>query len=63
MVLAAGISSNLINRFDPRYLAGVGTLMAAVALFGFSRLPSDTTLPIQDAAGQLRWPTCCRSSC
>jgi len=51
LVAAAGISSNLINRFDPRYLAGIGTLMAAVALFGFSRLPSDTTLPIQDLQG------------
>ena len=39
MVLAAGISSNLVNRIDPRFLAGIGTLMAAVALFGFSRLP------------------------
>ena len=48
LVLAAGISSNLINRIDPRFLAGVGTLMAATALFGFSRIPSDTTMPIQD---------------
>ena len=30
--------SKLINRIDPRYIAGVGTLMAAVALYGFSRL-------------------------
>ena len=29
LVAAAGISSNLINRIDPRYLAGVGTLLAA----------------------------------
>ncbi|WP_243057008.1 MFS transporter [Nocardioides sp. SR21] len=50
LVIAAGISSNLINRVDPRILAGVGTLMAAVALFGFSRIPHDTSLPIQDAA-------------
>jgi EmrB/QacA subfamily drug resistance transporter len=48
LVAAAGISSNLINRIDPRYLAGVGTLMAAAALFGFSRLPYDTTLPVGD---------------
>jgi MFS family permease len=48
LVLAAGISSNLINRTDPRILAGVGTLLAAVALFGFSRIPNDTTLPIQN---------------
>ena len=45
LVAAAGISSNLINRIDPRILAGIGTLMAAVALFGFSRLPNDTTAP------------------
>jgi len=51
LVLAAGISSNLINRIDPRVLAGIGTLMAAGGLFGFSRLPSDTTLPIQDLQG------------
>ena len=51
LVLAAGISSSLINRFDPRYLAGIGTLMAAVALFGFSRLPFDTSLPITDVQG------------
>ena len=45
IVVAAGLASNLINRVDPRYLAGVGTLMAAIALFGFSRLPYDTTSP------------------
>ncbi|GAA1963849.1 MFS transporter [Nocardioides panacihumi] len=49
MVLAATIASNLVNRIDPRYLAGVGTLLAAIALFGFSRIPSDTTLPIHAA--------------
>ena len=48
LVLAAGISSNLINRIDPRILAGIGTLMASAALFGFSRIPNDTTLPISD---------------
>ena len=37
IVVAAAISSNLINRIDPRYLAGIGTLMAAIALYGFSR--------------------------
>ena len=48
---AAGISSNLVNRIDPRYLAGVGTLMAAAALFGFSRLPYDTSFPVSDVQG------------
>ncbi|MBA2953659.1 DHA2 family efflux MFS transporter permease subunit [Nocardioides sp. MAH-18] len=50
LVAAAGISSNLINRIDPRILAGVGTLMAAVALFGFSRIPHDTSLPIDSVS-------------
>src|SRR6478735_3504073 len=50
LVIAAGISSSLINRMDPRILAGVGTLMAAVALFGFSRIPHDTSLPIDNVA-------------
>ena len=54
LVVAAGLSSSLINRFDPRILAGVGTLMAAVALFGFSRLPYDTDvahLPLDNLQG------------
>ena len=51
LVAAAGISSNLINRIDPRVLAGIGTLMAAGGLYGFSRLPFDTSLPIQDVQG------------
>ncbi|WP_121252055.1 MFS transporter [Nocardioides ferulae] len=38
IVFGAGLSSNLVNRIDPRWLAGVGTLMAMVALVGFSRL-------------------------
>ena len=48
LVVAAGLSSNLVNRIDPRFLAGIGTLMAAAALFGFSRIPNDTTLPIEN---------------
>ncbi|HTW14564.1 MAG TPA: MFS transporter [Nocardioides sp.] len=42
IVIGAGISSNLVNRIDPRFIAGTGTLMAAVALFGFSRLEVPT---------------------
>jgi EmrB/QacA subfamily drug resistance transporter len=38
IVISAGIVSNLANRIDPKYIAGVGTLMASVALYGFSRL-------------------------
>ena len=41
VVLGAAISSNLVSRIDARYIAGTGTLMAAVALFGFSRLAVD----------------------
>ncbi|MEO7943536.1 MAG: MFS transporter, partial [Marmoricola sp.] len=51
IVVAAGLSSNLINRVDPRFLAGTGTLMAGTALFGFSRLPYDTTFPASDVTG------------
>jgi EmrB/QacA subfamily drug resistance transporter len=47
LVAAAGISSNLINRIDPRYLAGIGTLLAAAGLYGFSRLPYDVAVPVE----------------
>jgi EmrB/QacA subfamily drug resistance transporter len=46
IVVAAGLSSNLINRVDPRIIGGIGTLMASAGLFGFSRLPYDTTFPV-----------------
>ncbi|MGZ4448057.1 MAG: MFS transporter [Nocardioides sp.] len=48
IIVAAGVTSNLVSRVDPRFLAGTGTLMAAVALFGFSRIPHDTTMPLTD---------------
>jgi len=38
IIISATIVSNLANRVDPRYIAGVGTLMASVALYGFTRL-------------------------
>ena len=38
IVLSAGVVSNLVGRIDARYIAGVGTLIASGALFGFSRL-------------------------
>lgn len=41
VVAGATLSSRLVSRVDPRFLAGTGTLIAAIALFGFSRLPSD----------------------
>lgn len=41
IVIGATITSNLVSRIDPRYLAGVGTLIAAFALFMFSRISVD----------------------
>jgi hypothetical protein len=38
MVISAGVVSNLVTKFDPRFISGIGTLVAASALFGFSRL-------------------------
>ena len=40
-----------MNRIDPRFIGGVGTLMAAAGLFGFSRLPYDTTFPVEAVSG------------
>lgn len=51
MVASAGLASNLVNRVDPRILAGTGTLLVAVALWGFTHIPHDTTLPIHDLQG------------
>jgi predicted MFS family arabinose efflux permease len=51
IVFGAGLASNLVNRIDPRYISGVGTLIAAGALFGFSRLPYDTSFPPSDLTG------------
>ena len=71
IVFGAGLASNLVSRIDPRFLAGIGTLMAAVALFGFSRLsvddsPSAVLQAVLAAARQARTsatgPRSCRSS-
>jgi EmrB/QacA subfamily drug resistance transporter len=51
IIVGAGLASNLVARIDPRYIAGTGTLLAAAALFGFSRMPYDTTLPIENVTG------------
>ena len=45
IVVAAVIASKLMERVDPRLIAGVGTAMAGAALFGFSRLPYDDSVP------------------
>lgn len=43
IVIGAGLSSNLVARVDPRYLAGTGTLIAAFSLFMFSLIDIDTS--------------------
>ncbi len=54
IVVAAVISSKLVERVDPRWLAGVGTAMAGAALFGFSKLPYDDRLGHLAVTAQLR---------
>jgi len=44
IVASAGIASNLMARVDPRWLAGLGTVLAGVGLFGFSRIPYDDSV-------------------
>ncbi len=39
IVIAAAIASNLVTKVDPRWLAGGGTLLAAIGIWGFSRIP------------------------
>ena len=43
MVFGAAISSKLMSKVDPRFLAGTGTLLAGVALLNFHRLSVDTS--------------------
>jgi len=48
LIVAAAIASNLMSRVDPRWLAGGGTILAGIGLFGFSRIPySDSTSSVQ----------------
>ena len=47
MILAAVVTSRLVQRVDPGKLSGIGATIAAVAVFGMSRLPYD------DRVGQL----------
>ena len=42
--MASIVSSKLMEKVDPRWLAGLGTAMAGAALFGFSRLPYNDSL-------------------
>jgi EmrB/QacA subfamily drug resistance transporter len=41
MVIGAMIASRLMSKVDPRFLAGTGTLMAGIALWGFHRISVD----------------------
>jgi len=41
MIGGATTSSKLMTKVDPRFLAGVGTLLGAAALFNFARLDGD----------------------
>ncbi|MEO6606700.1 MAG: MFS transporter, partial [Aeromicrobium sp.] len=41
MIAGATISSKLIAKIDPRYLAGTGTILAGIALYMFSRITVD----------------------
>ena len=45
MIIAATQVSKLVQRFDPGKLAGVGAVIASVAVFGFSRMPYDDAVP------------------
>ena len=64
IIVGAGLASNLVNRVDPRFLAGVGTLMAAGALFGFSGCPTTPSVPgPTDVTGTYVHRHPARSSC
>ena len=63
IVIAAGLASNLVNRIDPRYLAGVGTLMAAGRAVRLLAAPVRHGLPGHGRDAATTSPTSCRSSC
>jgi EmrB/QacA subfamily drug resistance transporter len=51
IVVGAGIASNLSSKVNPRWVAGIGTALAGVALLAFSRLSvDDSTASILSAA-------------
>ena len=45
IVAAATLASKLMSHVDPKWLAGAGTLLAGVGLFGFSRIEYDDSVP------------------
>lgn len=51
MIISATTASKLVSTVDPRFLSGIGTLLSATALFGFSRLDvPDSAAGILEAA-------------
>lgn len=44
IVASAMVASKLMTRVDPRWLAGVGTALAGLGMFGFSRIPYDANV-------------------
>lgn len=42
IVLAAGLSTNLATRIDPRWLAGAGGLLATISMWGLTNLSVDS---------------------
>jgi predicted MFS family arabinose efflux permease len=51
IVVAAQIASTLMARVDPRWISGTGAFLAAVGMFGFSRLTVDSSY----VSGLLPW--------
>ncbi|HEV7148275.1 MAG TPA: MFS transporter [Pedococcus sp.] len=51
IVVAAQIASTLMTRVDPRWISGTGAFLAAVGMFGFSRLTVDSSY----VSGLLPW--------
>jgi len=56
MIISATAASRLISHVDPRLLSGIGTLLSAVALYGFSRItvpedPSSILATLPEALG------------
>jgi predicted MFS family arabinose efflux permease len=45
MIIAATIVSRLVQKVNPGYLAAAGATIGGLAVFGFSRMPYDATLP------------------
>ncbi len=49
IIISAGIASSLMSRVDPRWLAGGGATLAAIGIYGFSRLGYDASTLTVDA--------------